>query len=347
MIISMTSFKVVYELFKKNGCHLEGSTSAEVSIEARPADAPLQIIGPGQVLTVTCGAGHRWTTNMHDIEYKCKLCKMLDLINHDHKVVAVSTEYTSAQAQFEFQCERGYRFMSTLHMAAKGCLSCNLLKQVNNKHGSNSITMDKKCLYAHDKSKLRFHCSKVIHDRLCANPYCRKIRERRITSQHKYDPECQNFVCCDTDFYAIPYFLKRDNTFYGCCMRHVRLANWEVINCLRIFETLFDERFDDPMAHLGVEFTGYNESIGIAFIHMNDNVPAMCVDSASAVCEANSIELIVVPREVKKVLILCRWIVDELGRRGHYSAPSEEIFTLLRARMRQLMASDTIFLNRI
>ncbi len=266
----------------------------------------------------TCEAGH--TKNISEAEYlahmanmasgsnkkesvyKCNICDILNnLKRHDSETFCKQTVYNSSQTRFEFVCSQGHRTITDYMISRRGCRSCVLLLAARKRHNAgNALMMDTKCLNTDSGSYLRFHCNKYRHDTKCENPICRGIREKSIVGGADYSPDCTNFRPCDQDFYATPSQLlsSRDDTALNCNADHYFHKQKIVLYALRLFESIFDKRFDDDTYHYGVRMTGYNAELKLGFTHMAHLDAALCVEIARSWCAENGVTFITVDKHL-------------------------------------------------
>lgn len=266
---------------------------------------------------ITCQNGHRRVL-FNNLDTGCLICTMLaKLKTASRKVVCSQTEYFVGQTRFEFKCQFGHRFMAGIRDCNFGCRSCNLLFIAMN-YGSN-ITLDTKCLYLHDHVKLRFHCNKLRHNPKCQNPACLKYMHKTAHDWKcdpkwvYYDKNCRDFIPCDQDFYATPYQLKSRWWALLCDYNHRWQEDMCIFTCIRSFEHLYGDRFDDDAYTAGIEFTGYNARLKIAFTHELDAIPAKCARRALNWCMQNSVNFIIVPKNITKTSTVCVYIINTLA----------------------------------
>ena len=221
------------------------------------------------VSTTECILGHIRTVPVGE---PCLICiTLFAMRKSDQGIMCMQSSYEIGQTQFEFQCSRGHLFVTD--SKSRACKSCKLHVIACNKHSvrdTRDLYLDTKCVYANEDSKLRFHCNKLRHNPFCKNPDCLDIITGRVVSNRDFAATCKDFTRCDQDFYATPRQLKYENSIYYCKFDHVWDKNKEVVACIRIFEALYDKRFDDDTRKYGVIFTGYNNALNIAFTYTGD-----------------------------------------------------------------------------
>lgn len=301
-------------------------------------------------IQVWCGHGHHWKTIVGNLREWCAICRVLiPMRKYDQKIISMQTEYLIGQTKFEFKCSVGHRFIANERSSRHGCKSCYLLSIARKKHAVDAaLTLDIKCVYAHEESKLRFHCNKLRHNPFCQNENCIDILKGKIISNRDFAPDCRNFVSCNQDFYATPRQIKYEPSIYSCKYNHQWDKNSEVIACIRLFEIIFNMRFDDDSHQEGILFTGYNIELKLAFTHGGDKIPNRCVTKAAKWCDDNKIRFVFInPENIRKTSQLGNAIVKQLAYLDVINDSTPEA-VLLRARtkMRCMNANHKLFMDR-
>ncbi|SIP86100.1 Hypothetical protein PACV_387 [Pacmanvirus A23] len=269
-------------------------------------------------LHIMCMYKHTWKTIVGNIGEWCAICKIqLQLRKYDPTITCLQSNYTVGQNRFMFKCRFGHKFLCDDKSTKNGCKYCYVLSLARRKHGAGTqLNVDIKCVYFHEDSRLRFHCNKLKHNPFCKNPECVEIASGGRISDREYAANCSNFTPCNQDFYATPQQVKYDKNIYCCKNNHRWGPKKEVITSVRIFEIIFNERFDDDTHFAGVEFTGYNKALHIAFTHGLDKIPSKCLRNAERWCNSEKINFIYVPAEITKTSHICTKITTQICDMG-------------------------------
>lgn len=323
----------------------EGLTNAINNIECKISDVNINSEG---VVTaqITCKNGHQWTSQLNRKNIMCEICNILE----SYQQVDSSIEYDSAhqlpnnKGLFNFTCGKGHKFISDGKLAKDGCSGCKIQALAIEKHkaGSEGIILDTQSVYVTEHTKLRWHCNKLRHNPKCASSECKPFM---IKNSHH--PDCRDFVPCDQDFYATAKMMKSISIYY-CNHDHKWVKNHQIIRSLRVFETYFDDRFDDCSVHLDVKFTGYNARLKIAFINTCEYITSN-IDKASKVCAANSIKLIVIDGELNTTSKISTNIFAQLGNLDLLK-PRDTVksaVTSTNTRMNQMRKNNKLFVDRV
>jgi hypothetical protein len=232
-------------------------------------------------IILRCSQGHVWTALACHVHEWCTICSLLvSMQRADPGIYTTQTEYKHGQRRFEFVCSHGHRFITSGREYHRGCRTCRVLAVARQRHcplTPEDLMVDNQCVYAHDGSRLRLHCNRLMHNQQCTSPTCVNLRSVSHACR-EYDPNCDNIVPCNKDFYATPAQLTRAPSL-RCYDNHRWPKYSEIVKTVRAFEIQFDTRFDDrigPTSARAVEVTGYNATLGIAFTHMADTTPANC-----------------------------------------------------------------------
>jgi hypothetical protein len=313
----------------------------EKAMEAR-------FIGNYTKLKVLCSHGHICDIYASKMAEWCTICKLLSYMRKYNKSIqCAQTDFDNAQSSFEFTCAKGHRFMSDRKSPSNGCRSCALQLCLQKKFSCNNgeIYMDKASLFAHNNSKIRFHCDKLIHDPNCANTECVKLREAQPLCDMEFAPDCTNFRPCNQDFYTTPQLIKFGNRLLPCDKMHRWSVNNEIVNTIRALEVLFDCRFDNTNRAAKLEFTAYNSDLRIAAIHMADKLPSKYVEAAITWCGANGTHLLIIPAEIvdgsKIAWDICRQLFA-MAIIPH----QQHTLTLLRTKIKAMNKSHILFCHR-
>ena len=296
--------------------------------------------------TMECRLGHIRTVPAGE---SCLICEALFAMRKsDRDIICLQSSYQIGQTQFEFQCSRGHVFVSDSKNRA--CKSCKIHSIACNKHAvrdTRDLHLDAKCVYANDDSKLRFHCNKLRHNPFCKNSDCLDIITGRVVSNREFAANCKDFTRCDQDFYATPRQLKYENSIYYCKLDHYWDKNKEVIACIRIFETLYDKRFDDDTRKYGVLFTGYNNALSIAFTYTGDRLPQKCIDAAKEWCFDNAVKFVIIEGSFKRTSQLGSYIMKQLRTLGEFDDSEPEYTTCsLRKKIHTMNTEHKLFSDR-
>jgi hypothetical protein len=249
-------------------------------------------------LLVQCHEGHKIKMLMANINGWCIICKMLRMLRKkDINITCQQSAYNHGQVRFEFLCSRGHRTITEERFCKVGCRSCNVLNYIQHKINCNvsELIMDTYCLNVNNNSRLRFHCNRLRHNPQCQNLDCIILAQGKKISNREYAENCVDFVQCDQDFYATTKQLKYRgiNTACICACDHRWSSNGEILSLLRMFEIWYNDRFDDEIYHEGIEFTGYNRNLKIAFILINADA-AVNISNAKKWCIDNGVVLIMI-----------------------------------------------------
>lgn len=279
----------------------------------------------------TCGKGHTFAVNL---ARKPKLAPTVP--SPSSKPSAPSGLYIPPAARksglnvrSELSAQTGLSTGTKSISDVRGCASCALVSRIYTTRGL-IVKMDTKCAYLNEDSKLRFHCEGRKHNPLCTRPQCVINMKRNKWVQS--GPRCTNFVKCDQDFYATPAQIMGGEKVLSCKHSHIWDIGAEVNTCLRVFETLYGERFDDQAPK--VEFTGYNAKLGIAFTHNNDPRPQYCLSDAAIWCLQNRVIFIVIPTTLLLAPEIATFIVVELEKNDELFTTATNTIRVLRTRMK-------------
>jgi hypothetical protein len=331
-----------------------------------------------KLMTYTCNAGHTLDT-MFETE-GCKLCDILAILRkNDAAIVPLQMNFTYMQVEFEFQCSAGHQFVAMPNNCDKGCRTCNTLEVARKKHGPGDIlTVDNTQCNTGCDYRLRFHCNKILHNPLCDNPACKRqnddesshtdspndnvndnprdnprdnVKDRSIKKYvnfaRDYDPSCTNFVPCDNDFYATQNSITKPKANLLCETAHGNFHP-EIIESLRIFELIFDDRFDDPAPKLSkVGFTGYNARLKLAFIINGDGLNSKHKPAATKWCKQNKITFMWIHYVSVATIVTQLFTLGVIGVLQNGYASEIEFTKKIEKQLADLNARGKLFVNRI
>lgn len=307
-----------------------------------PIDAPILLI---------CAKGHKLITLVENMHSWCRICDILQKLHLTCPgIICAEETYENEQESFEFKCPRNHRFISSISTAPRGCTICVMLTIMASKYSS-MPGVDTRTVVKHQHTKIRFHCNKMRHNPCCENPKCMALRNKD-TLKFGNSPECKNFVCCDQDFYATPYQVANMPEVMSCDNNHRWLKKMEVVTLSRMFEIQFDKRFDDCAGADGIEFTGYNKKLGIAFTHMAEfykdfnKGPAHCVDIARSWCNKNNVKFIVIARENNKTPKVAVEMNIQLAALGLLDTSVNAAVKNMRTKMREMNRENKLYVDR-
>lgn len=290
-----------------------------------------------------CEAGHTRVSKFTIPDTKCMICLILNILHKVNKsIICISNTYTEGDKKIMFSCEHGHMFLASTHNCYRGCRSCYLLSSIQTK-ASCAILLDNKRINMHEDSYLRFTCKQQRHNPLCNNAQCVLFHKRGASSTRDYSSNCINFIACNRTFYATPKQIKYVTSTLICETKHVPASGNGVVAALRIFELLFGERFDDHVADIQIEFTGYNAAIGLAFIHMSC-ADDKYIDFVADWCVKNHVILVAIPKKYTGATKMSGYIVTELSKHGLLSAP-ETIGATLRDNLANMNANHMLFID--
>jgi hypothetical protein len=120
----------------------------------------------------------------------------------------------------------------------------------------------------------------------------------------------------------------------------------EVYITVRTFETMFDARFDDNIRSTGIEFTGYNAGLGIAFTHAADTVPARCLVQAEVWCKAQDVILVVI--KTTRASSIAQFIAEAMFAAGKLpkDVRAQTMTNRTRTRMHQMDSVHKLLADR-
>ncbi len=286
------------------------------------------------------------TSFTNGASYKCTICAILKQLRKiDPGIDCLTHRYTAGDKRFKFMCSVGHVFVAEVSNARNGCRSCHALKCAKNNAEHGQLILDTKCVNVHEDSMLRLHCNRIIHSRNCTNPECIILRKRGKSASRDYAVNCTNFIACDQDFYATPRQLKYVPSVLDCSANHIQPARNGIIAAYRVFEMLFDDRFDDDTFEEQIEFTGYNRRLQIAFIHMSDKHAATYIPAVT-MCEETGVCLVTIAKKYTGMSDVIGTIVEQLTAAGLLSSPKETV-KLLRENINDLAAHGQMFAGRI
>jgi len=232
-------------------------------------------------INVTCILGHVEHSTAEQFTGYCEICRLISFIKrYDFGAECLHNEYTRGSSMpVMIECTHKHKSIENMaKLSVKrgfGCKTCRCLARAK------VYRADTVCVNAHVHSLIRFHCSAMYHDPKCTRPKCRPST-------------CDNVICCDRDFYASPHMLQEGGDITSCVRGHIWPRHtWEIFAAIRVFENLYDCRFDDP-APIGIIVTGYNSKLGVAYTHKSDKVPKKHIDTAKQWCLDMKIVFIVI-----------------------------------------------------
>ncbi len=320
-------------------CSTEYSTARSDS----PPTTPARSDSLSAEYSARCSAGHRSSGSIA----RCTICTILkQLRKYDPGIYCLVNKYIAGDKRFKFMCSAGHIFVAGTSNANNGCRSCNALKCAKNNAEHGKLILDTKCVNVHEDSMLRLHCERLIHERNCSNPECVALRKRGKLANRDYAVGCTRFVTCGQDFYATPRQLKYVPSVLDCFANHIQPTSSGIIAALRVFEMLFDDRFDDDTFEQQVEFTGYNRRLQVAFVHLADKHAAASYVLAIQICKENNIVLVTIPKDCTKMVKVVGEVTSQLSKVATLSV-SKETGELVRTNINSLAASGRMFVGRI
>ncbi len=272
-----------------------------------------------------CSAGHichgaPQSYGTAPIRFECTMCNILNTSRKHNKqqIVLVSNTYIDGDRNFEATCDKNHRFIINESTAHFGCRVCYALSTAMSKYNSKLIAYTH-CLYIHENSHIRLQCKNIIHNPNCENVLCKQLSRSPTLTIRKYAANCNNFIACNMDFYASSHQLKYNPAVLNCNEHHIPPSQSAIVATKRAFEVLFGTRFDDNMFGIhgptgaGIEFTGYNKSMGVAFTHLSDKIPRKCCLVAQKWCFTNEVAFIIIPEDIVRSKDIDRVIIDKLS----------------------------------
>lgn len=292
-----------------------------------------------------CSQNHKITGISRLRKLPCTICTLTAQIrSRQNSPKPVCNEYIAGQCLFEFRCALGHRLIVSAN-TPPGCASCHMLAEARKSYG-HGIVLDAQSVYVHDKSILRFHCSKMKHSASCENPECVALRDPTRPRNREYAENCRNFVSCDQDFYATPQMLKTNGHDAMRCATNHRWYSSGIYISLRALEVQFDARFDNIAALGSIELTGYNANLKIAFIHAEHQMSPTSKQASIEWCAANSVTLIKIPR-IERASPTTTYIITKLVNAGVLEGRAERIVALIRLRVHSMDAFNQLFTTRV
>jgi hypothetical protein len=226
----------------------------------------------------------------------CKLCKIMFILRlFDSAMRCLPGPIGQRQIRFLVQCSVGHKTVTDLRESQYGCRSCRLLSIIN-RDAQTSITLDLKCVFAHDESLLRFHCGASLG-----------CTDDKIMGATKG---------CDQDFYVMPTQFNFGTTVYSCDDNHWSNFKYELCTTKRVFELIFDARFDD-FVDSSLLFTGYNSSLRIAFLHKSQRLLGRQLSSMILWCKTNNVTFLYIKKMDTKAII--QSIIISLYAAGYFA----------------------------
>lgn len=288
-----------------------------------------------------CKFDHARTGLNKEIE-SCEICKILESLHkHDPKIICLDNHYMCGNYYFEFICCYNHKFVTCYQNSSDGCPTCKMLNMARRKvHQRTAFSVDTYKRNINKDTKLRFHCNQYKHDPACDNDDCLADNNTK----------CDKYILCDQDFYATFNHIKYIDSIYSCENNHKWVKKYQVITSIKIFETIYDQRFDDDIYREGIEFTGYNKLLKIAFITQCDKFPNSRVKEAEQWCNDNIVSFIYIPKLIKTSQITTS-IVSQLNHLHLIKEISGDnilpYMSQLRKKMRQIREQQhKIFENR-
>ncbi len=297
---------------------------------------------PPNTVIYNCSSGHTMVVRgINQAEVSCKLCVLLhQLRKTGEQIECIQPDFEFCQRSFEFTCKLGHVFSVTVSSKKRGCPACGLLKIAQ--RDNPNITMDANCHYMHDQSRIRFHCNRLRHDPQCTRPLCTQIRTKEIACKYSHDPLCDNFISCGQDFYATPKMIMYSKISCENNHRWMQRPFADVFTMVRVFETLFDAKFDD---NCGIELTGYNSELKLAFTHGGDSKPNKYRAQASAWCAQNGVDFIHIDAAVTGGRAIACAVATALPEKYHKKSILGTVH-FIRARIRDMDRANKLFADR-
>ena len=260
------------------------------------------------------------------------------LLRSDSKIVPIETEYMYGQRKFEFKCSHGHVFVSDAR--GRGCRVCRCIEQA--RACGAAISVYPGCKLMHEMTRIRCRCERVVHDPTCSNPGCVAIREHAIATNREFAIGCKNFITCGKDFYITEKRIKAGGSVLDCAANHWwEPTNREILVTVRTFEVLFDAVFDDTAP--GIEFTGYNITLGVAFTHLKDKYPTKCIEAAREWCSANGVRFIVIPATIIESVKIAQFVSNEVYEHKIFDDSPTHMCRVIRTETNRCNDANKIF----
>jgi hypothetical protein len=299
---------------------------------------------------ITCKNGHKWKSQLNSKNISCDICNILDQYHANGHSIEYDepNQLPNDKGLYNFRCSQMHKFIRNSDIdnksAKEGCPCCKIQSIAIEKHkaGPTGIVLDINSVYVTEHTKLRWHCNKLRH-----NPKCMNIECKPFMVKNSHHQECVDFVPCNQDFYATAKMMKSVSIYY-CNHDHKWVKNHQIIRSLRVFETYFDDRFDDCSVHLNVKFTGYNARLKIAFINTCEYITSN-VDKATKICSQKDIKLIIIDGSLNTTSKISTCIFTQLGDLDLLK-PKETVRLAILAtntKMNQMRKNNKLFVDRI
>jgi hypothetical protein len=193
---------------------------------------------------------------------------------------------------------------------------------------------------------------KLIHNpacKVCTEPSIAPAEPNITPAEPSVAPACTDMIPCDRDFYITGTGCGRDNDMLDCSIGHKWHGNmYRLLSTVRIFETIFDARFDDDFEYV---IGGYNAQLKIAFTHSYDKIAASQHTHAASWAAGLGVHFYVIGADVSRSVDIIRKVLEYLMRDGllpiRWGVTSDIAMSLLRTKLRKMMADRILFENRL
>lgn len=234
---------------------------------------------------------------IRDFSRPCDICNVLNKTGRYLQVI--NSAYSQGQETFEFVCNHDHHMMVGPSTELTGCPMCEMEK--NFFENGRTIKFDH-MLFTSEHTRMRFYCT------YCASEhYITYNKWKTLFGPNKKPKGC------------------RETVIWWCKQGH-QTSDRKILSITYasdILEQLFDCRFDDHV-QCGVQFTGYNAKLKIAYNHTLDPVYSRN-SSAEEWCRANGVILLTIrvrdPTYESVLTEICR----ELTRLNVHTRYSEVI----------------------
>lgn len=190
-----------------------------------------------------------------DLSTPCLICKLLNVTGERQCVQHI---YLEGRCTFEFICVRGHHYLASSYKKnLSRCPMCTI--EDSSKELGRRIIFDSVCVYVNQDSLLRYWCAWCNAEHYITYGRWMQLFKSRGKKRTTFKSVID---WCQTERHRIPD-------------RKYNL----IISTMRIFDQLFDVRFDDcddmnaadGRFLSGIYFTGFNRAIRVAFVHVLDS----------------------------------------------------------------------------
>jgi hypothetical protein len=301
---------------------------------------PAATITASSTLYCACSAGHQWKTTPLCIYERCEVCVILKALHRggDRNIEYIDDRIHKGSTVHMFNCTYNHVFAVKPNSKYPGsCKVCWINLKVTEIMGP-QLLLDTNYtnIYMDDNSRLRYCCTRIIHNRGCDNPAC--------IANGAADSDCSNYVHCNQEFYTLSGHVKYTNSGVFNCKTHYEWPNNQpILTILYTLEILLCARFDDRAAE--VYFTGYNAELRLAFIVVGDTSVAQTALSKKWALESG-VDLFIIPVTSTKNTIIMRAVVTELCILGRLPASVNSTITELETELkRRRRVGESLLIN--